>query len=91
MASDMDAISAIVVAIESTTIIAAADGVTIGAARRLKTASVVSKLGNKVRIFTRALWHMVQCKKRALNAHVSVRRCGQSPGPGPEPLAWSVT
>jgi hypothetical protein len=73
MASAMDAISAIVVAIGSTTVIAAADGVTIGVARRLKTARIVSRRGSKVRIFTQALWHMVQCKKRALSAHVSVR------------------
>ncbi len=73
MPSGMDAISAIVVAIGSTTIIAAADGVTIGAARRLKTARIVSRRGSKVQNFTQALWHMVQCKKRALSAHVSVR------------------
>lgn len=52
MASDMDAISAIVVAMGSTTIIAAADGVTIGAVRRLTTARIVSRRGNKVRNFT---------------------------------------
>ncbi len=80
MSSDMDAISAIVVAIGPATIIAAADGVTIGVDRRLKTARIVSRRGSKVRNFTQALWHMVQCMKRALSTHVSVRWCGRSPG-----------
>ncbi|MCV3208350.1 hypothetical protein OHD62_28330 [Mesorhizobium sp. YC-39] len=53
MPSGMDAISAIV-AIGSTTIIAAADGVTIGAVRRLTTASIESNRGNKVQNFTQA-------------------------------------
>lgn len=73
MPSGMDAISAIVVAVGSTTIMAAADGVTIGAVRRLTRARIVSRRGNKVRNFTQALWHMVQCKKRAISAHVSVK------------------
>lgn len=72
MSSDMDAISAIV-AVGPTTIIIAADGVTIGAVRRLTTARIESRRGNTVQNFTQALWHMVQCKQRALNAHVSVR------------------
>lgn len=73
MPSDMDAISAIVVAAGSTTITIAADGVTIGAVRRLTTARIESRRGNKIQNFTLALWHMVQCKKRSLTAHDSVR------------------
>jgi hypothetical protein len=68
----MDAISAIV-AVGSIAIVIAADGVTIGAARRLTTARIESRRGIKIRNFTQALWHMVQCKKRPLGAHDSVR------------------
>lgn len=75
MPSGMDAISAIVavVAVRSPTIIIAADGVTIGPARRLTTARIESRRGNTVQNFTQALWHMVQCKKRAPSAHDRVR------------------
>ncbi|CCV08360.1 conserved hypothetical protein [Mesorhizobium metallidurans STM 2683] len=56
------AISAIV-AVGSTTIIIAADGVTIGAVRRLTTAMIDSNWGNRVQNFTQATWHLVQRKK----------------------------
>ncbi|WP_171026537.1 hypothetical protein [Mesorhizobium comanense] len=69
MASDMDAISAIVVAVGSTTIITAADGVTIGAVKRLTTARIESRRENTVQNFTQAQWHMVQCKKSSLASH----------------------
>ncbi|MBA8907526.1 hypothetical protein HNQ95_003310 [Aminobacter ciceronei] len=51
MPSDMDAISAII-AVGPTTIIIAAEGVTIGAVRRLTTARIESRRGNKVQNFT---------------------------------------
>lgn len=62
MPSDIDAISTIV-ATGSTTIVIAADGVTIGAVRRLTTASIESRRGNKVQNLTPATWHLVQCNK----------------------------
>ena len=62
MPSDIDAISTIVAA-ESTTIIIAADGVTIGAVRRLTTARIESRRGNNFQNFTPATWHLVQCNK----------------------------
>ena len=63
MPSGMDAMSAIV-ATGSTAIVTAADGVTIGAVRRLTTARMESRRGKRVQNFTLATWHMVQCKKR---------------------------
>ncbi len=68
MPSGMDAISAIV-ALGSTAIVTAADGVTIGAVRRLTTARIESRRGNKVQNFTPATWHMVRCKKRSPASH----------------------
>ncbi|MEW6629513.1 MAG: hypothetical protein AB1440_01465 [Pseudomonadota bacterium] len=53
--SGMDSIWAIVVAVGLATFMAAADGVTIGAETRLKTASTASIRGNNVRNFTWAL------------------------------------
>ena len=68
MLSGMDAISAIA-AIGSAFIIAAADGVTIGAVRRPATARIESRRENAVQNFTEAQWHMVQCKKRSTGSH----------------------
>ena len=68
MPSCMDAISAIV-AIESTTAVAATDGVTIGAVRRLTTARIESRRGNRVQNFTPTTWHMVRCKRRSPASH----------------------
>ena len=68
MPSDIDAISAIV-AMGSTATVAAADGVTIGAVKRLTTARIESRRENKVRNFTQAQWHMVQRKKRPMRSH----------------------
>lgn len=77
MPSGMDAIPSIVVATGSTTIMAAADGVTIGAVTRLTTARIASRQRKKGQNFTWALWHMLQCKKSSPSSHVCVR--GQSP------------
>ncbi|MER8444641.1 hypothetical protein NKH52_15690 [Mesorhizobium sp. M1066] len=66
--SDMDAISAIV-AVESTTIVIAADGNTIGAVRMLTTARIESRRGNTVQNFTQPQWHMVRCKRRPTRSH----------------------
>ncbi|MGT2467560.1 hypothetical protein ACVOMV_25835 (plasmid) [Mesorhizobium atlanticum] len=65
----MDVISAIVIAAGSTAITTAADGVTIGAVRRLARAKIESRRENTVQNFTEAEWHMVQCKKRSLGSH----------------------
>ncbi|WP_137935367.1 hypothetical protein [Mesorhizobium comanense] len=69
MPSGMDAMSAIVAA-GTTTICAAADGVTIGAVRRLTIAKIVSRRGKKVQNFTAALWHMLRCEERPRDAHI---------------------
>ncbi|WP_292710800.1 hypothetical protein [Mesorhizobium sp.] len=61
MLSGMDAISAIVAA-GSTTIVSAADGVTIGAVRRLTTARIESRRGNMIQIFTG--FHGIYCIPR---------------------------
>lgn len=68
MPSGMDAISAIG-AVGSTTIVTAADGVTIGAARRLTTARIESRRGNRVQNFTPTTWHMVRRKRRSPASH----------------------
>ena len=68
MPSGMDAMSAIA-AIGSTIIVTAAEGVTIGAVKRLTTARIESRRGNRVQDFTPTTWHMVRCKRRSPASH----------------------
>lgn len=68
MSSAMPAMSSIA-AMGAAAIIAATDGAAIGAVRRLRTARIESRQGNKDQSFTHTTSHIVWRKKRWLVSH----------------------